>query len=95
MTRLIKCCWIAAATLVQLQLACADPGAPAAAATSNTAATADTAATPPTPPTPAGNSPQRSLTIQDLMDARIDPSADVLWDSVAFIATLKAGLAAR
>jgi cytochrome c556 len=33
--------------------------------------------------------PQRALTIQDLMDTRIDPSADVLWDSVAFIASAK------
>jgi cytochrome c556 len=38
------------------------------------------------PPTAA---PADSLTIQQLMDARVDPSADVLWDSVAFIATLK------
>jgi cytochrome c556 len=58
MTRLSKCCWIAAATLVQLQLACAD-------------------------------APQRALTIQELMDTRVDPSADVLWDSVAFIASAK------
>jgi cytochrome c556 len=74
MTRLFKCCWIAAATLVPLQLACADAGSPA------TAATADTA--------PA-QSPQRPLTIQELMDTRVDPSADVLWDSVAFIASAK------
>jgi cytochrome c556 len=32
---------------------------------------------------------QPALTIQELMDARIDPSADVLWDSVAFIASAK------
>jgi cytochrome c556 len=35
------------------------------------------------------DSSQRALTIQELMDARIDPSADVLWDSVAFIASAK------
>ncbi len=29
------------------------------------------------------------LTIQQLMDTRVDPSADVLWDSVAFIASAK------
>jgi len=34
--------------------------------------------------------PSRSqLTIQQLMDTRIDPSADILWDSVAFIASEK------
>jgi len=32
---------------------------------------------------------QPLLTIQQLMDTRVDPSADVLWDSVAFIATMK------
>jgi len=32
---------------------------------------------------------QPLLTIQQLMDTRIDPAADVLWDSVAFIATMK------
>jgi cytochrome c556 len=37
---------------------------------------------------PADPSPP-ALTIQDLMDVRIDPSADVLWDSVAFIASAK------
>jgi hypothetical protein len=30
-----------------------------------------------------------TATIQDLMDGIIDPSADVLWDSVAYIATTK------
>jgi cytochrome c556 len=85
MTRLSKYCWIAAAVLVQLQLACADAGIPAAAAATATTAAA-TAATPAMPP---GESPQRPLTIQELMDSRIDPSADVLWDSVAFIASAK------
>jgi hypothetical protein len=46
------------------------------------------AAPPPAVP-PASAPPTDSLTIQQLMDARVDPSADVLWDSVAFIATLK------
>ncbi len=32
---------------------------------------------------------QPDLTIQQLMDTKVDPSADVLWDSVAFIATTK------
>jgi cytochrome c556 len=90
MTRLFKCCWIAAATLVQLQLTCADAATPARAATADTAATPAPAATPAaTPPTPPGESLQRSLTLQELMDTRIDPAADVLWDSVAFIATAK------
>jgi hypothetical protein len=30
-----------------------------------------------------------TATIQDLMDGVVDPSADVLWDSVAYIATTK------
>jgi cytochrome c556 len=42
-----------------------------------------------TPATTPAAPPQPSLTIQELMDTRIDPSADVLWDSVAFIATAK------
>ena len=33
--------------------------------------------------------PRPQLTIQQLMDARVDPSADVLWDSVAFISSAK------
>jgi cytochrome c556 len=33
--------------------------------------------------------PQPKLTIQQLMDTRVDPSADALWDSVAFIASAK------
>jgi cytochrome c556 len=32
---------------------------------------------------------QPALTIQQLMDTRVDPAADVLWDSVAFIASAK------
>jgi cytochrome c556 len=42
--------------------------------------------------TPAAAPPQPSrppLTIQELMETRVDPSADVLWDSVAFIASAK------
>jgi len=35
---------------------------------------------------PGGRTPS-ALTIQELMDTRVDPSADVLWDSVAFIAS--------
>ena len=40
---------------------------------------------------PAQSSQQYRLTatLQDLMDGIIDPSADVLWDSVAYIATTK------
>ncbi len=34
--------------------------------------------------------PVRTLaTVQELMDTRIDPAADALWDSVAFIASAK------
>jgi hypothetical protein len=36
-----------------------------------------------------GEPVQLKATVQELMDARIDPAADALWDSVAFIATLK------
>jgi len=80
MTRQFMCSWIAAAMLVPL--ACADAGNPAG------------AAPPPPPPGAApaaarGESPQHPLTIQELMDTRVDPSADVLWDSVAFIASAK------
>jgi len=32
---------------------------------------------------------QPQLTIQQLMDTQVDPSADALWDSVAFIASAK------
>ena len=41
------------------------------------------------PAASAAQAAQPLLTIQQLMDARIDPAADALWDSVAFIATLK------
>jgi cytochrome c556 len=44
------------------------------------------AANPADAPT-APSEPQ--LTIRQLMDTRVDPSADVLWDSVAFIASVK------
>jgi hypothetical protein len=52
---------------------------------------------PSAPPSPAQTAQQRqpspeyrlTATIQDLMDGIIDPSADVLWDSVAYIATTK------
>ncbi len=56
------------------QFACAEAAAPAAA---------------PAPAATPADPSQPSLTIQELMDARIDPSADVLWDSVAFIASAK------
>jgi cytochrome c556 len=79
MTRAVKCCWIAAGMLVQL--ACAEAATPAATATPATAA--------PAPATATEESPPRPLTIQELMDTRVDPSADVLWDSVAFIASAK------
>jgi cytochrome c556 len=55
-------------------LACADAATPAA---------------PATPTSPATEPSGASLTIQQLMDARVDPAADVLWDSVAFIASAK------
>jgi cytochrome c556 len=51
------------------------------------------AMTQPVPPEPASlNQPQAyrlTASVQDLMDGIIDPSADVLWDSVAYIATTK------
>src|ERR1700761_110598 len=42
-------------------------------------------------PPPQQSAPEYRLTatIQDLMDGIIDPSADTLWDSVAYIATTK------
>ena len=42
---------------------------------------------PATPGAGSGTPAQHPSTIQDLMHARIDPAADVLWDSVAFIAS--------
>jgi cytochrome c556 len=38
---------------------------------------------------PAGEPARPRATVQELMDTRIDPAADVLWDSVAFIASEK------
>jgi cytochrome c556 len=38
-------------------------------------------------PSAASPPSQPKLTIQQLMDTRVDPSADALWDSVAFIAS--------
>jgi hypothetical protein len=46
-----------------------------------------------TPPPPE-QSFKLTATIQELMNAQIDPAADALWDSVAFIAT-KAGVEER
>jgi hypothetical protein len=41
-------------------------------------------------PGPAATAPYRlTATIQDLMDGIVDPSADVLWDSVAYIANTR------
>jgi hypothetical protein len=37
----------------------------------------------------ASPTPLTAFTIQELMDARIDPPADALWDSVAFIASAR------
>ena len=42
------------------------------------------AAPPPAATTPAG-APEKIATIKDIMDAVVDPSADVLWESVATI----------
>lgn len=42
------------------------------------------------PPTPAPSQAQVfpvTATVQDLMEGQIDPAADALWDSVAYIAT--------
>jgi hypothetical protein len=41
------------------------------------------------PPAQPSQQYRLTATIQDLMDGIIDPSADVLWDSVAYIATTK------
>ena len=38
---------------------------------------------------PAGEPVRPLATVQELMDTRIDPAADTLWDSVAFIASEK------
>lgn len=66
--------WIAAGILAQLT--CAEAAPPPAAPA-------------PVPAPTSADPSQPALTIQELMDARIDPSADVLWDSVAFIASAK------
>src|SRR5262249_46671755 len=42
---------------------------------------------PPAGPAPPAQQYRLTATIQDLMDGIIDPSADVLWDSVAYIAS--------
>jgi cytochrome c556 len=88
MTRLFKC-WLAAGMLVRL--ACAEAATPATVATSATAPipAAPTPAAAATATAPATEASARPLTIQELMDTRVDPSADVLWDSVAFIASAK------
>jgi hypothetical protein len=57
----------------------APPAAPAASAP----------ATPPAPPSPLPQSLQIMASIQELMDAVIDPSADALWDSVSITTTVK------
>src|ERR1700722_2878118 len=38
---------------------------------------------------PAGEPVRPKGSVQELMDTRIDPAADALWDSVAFIASEK------
>jgi hypothetical protein len=44
----------------------------------------------PGPAAPSAATPYRlTATIQDLMDGTVDPSADVLWDSVAYIASTR------
>ncbi len=44
----------------------------------------------PGPAAPSAPTPYRlTATIQDLMDGIVDPSADVLWDSVAYIASTR------
>jgi cytochrome c556 len=43
----------------------------------------------PTPAADRGESAAPAATLQELMDTRIDPAADALWDSVAFIASEK------
>jgi cytochrome c556 len=90
---LIQRCWIGIGFLALI--VCAKAATPAAidTATAPTAtaptAGAPTAGAPTAGPTLHGAPSPPSLTIQELMDTRIDPSADVLWDSVAFIASMK------
>jgi cytochrome c556 len=47
------------------------------------------ACSPGAPPKPTSPAPQYQLTatVQDLMEGLVDPSADTLWDSVAYIAS--------
>src|ERR1700678_2304274 len=73
MTRRSTRRWIMAGMLVQLTWA-------TEAATPTEAPTRPAVPAEPAPPL---------LTIRQLMDTRVDPAADVLWDSVAFIATMK------
>lgn len=58
---------------------------------SDVTAAAPAAAAPPAPATPATPAPpfQIMASIQELMDAVIDPSADALWDSVSIVETAK------
>jgi hypothetical protein len=52
-------------------------------------AAAPAVATAPAPAAPAAPPYQVMASIQELMDAVIDPSADALWDSVSIIETVK------
>jgi hypothetical protein len=63
------------------QIATSQPG-PAAPSVPSTQA-------PPAQSSPTAASYRLTATIQDLMDGIVDPSADVLWDSVAYIANMK------
>ena len=46
--------------------------------------------TPPAPPpAPAGPPFRTTASIKDIMDSLVDPSADVLWESVATIVSAK------
>src|SRR6476619_932513 len=45
--------------------------------------------TEPPPPPPAPASLRLTATIKDIMDSMVDPSADILWESVATIVSAK------
>lgn len=70
------------------QLQSAPPGAAARAAETGQRGEA-TQLTQSAQPTQSTQQYRLTATVQDLMDGIIDPSADVLWDSVAYIATTK------
>jgi hypothetical protein len=65
------------------------PGPGGTSSSGTVAPTSQSAQTPSSPTSKAAGQYRLTATIQDLMDGVVDPSADVLWDSVAYIATTK------